>query len=247
MKIIAIYSMKGGVGKTSAAVNLAYHLREDGSRVLLVDLDPQGAAGFFLRVSTPEKVKFGRRQLSGSALKTNIRETDFPGLDLLPSNLAYRNLDLRLNEMKKSRGQLREVLAAFSGEYDRVVLDCPPGLTLLAENVIRAANVVAVPITPSPLSLRTLDHLNGFLKGKNAGAVCLVPFLSMVDTANPVHTKFVGDFELQNGPLCLVPLSRSVEAMGEERKPVGEFDPDGEAVAGYRRLREAVMAALGAE
>jgi len=241
MNVLSVYSMKGGVGKTATAVNLAYELRADGSRVLLMDLDPQGAAAYYFRVDSPDEMKLGKKKLAASKLAGNIRETDFPGLDLLPSSLSYRNIDLNLSEMKRSRGQLRQFLRRVAASYDWVVLDCPPGLTLLAENVFRASDRVAVPVTPSPLSLRTLDVLLDFFAEGSFREDLLYPFFSMIDLDNMVHQSVKEEFmKLYPEERPYIPLTESVERMGQERCPVPTFEPDGETAGCYRALTRAL-------
>jgi len=123
VKILSSYSIKGGVGKTALSVNLAYAYQQSAKRTLLVDLDPQGAAGFYFRMSPSERFEAEQDDLSEDRLKGNIRESDYHGLDILPSNLAYRKFDLLLDRMKKRRSQLRRLLEPFEEDYDRVILD----------------------------------------------------------------------------------------------------------------------------
>jgi len=113
MKIIALYSMKGGVGKTAAAVNLAYCAALDGKSTLLVDIDPQASASYYFRVKPGKKHNVGSLVKGGKKLDKNIRETDFENLDLLPAHLSYRNLDLVLDDLKKARINL-ETGTSFS-------------------------------------------------------------------------------------------------------------------------------------
>ena len=103
MKVVASYSIKGGVGKTALSVNLAYAMRQAGHRTLLVDLDPQCAAGFYFRVRPAKTFKIKNRARLADRLRSHIRESDYPGLDILPSNLAYRNFDIMFDRMKKSQ------------------------------------------------------------------------------------------------------------------------------------------------
>ena len=105
MKIISSYSIKGGVGKTALAVNLAFALRDAGHRTLLIDLDPQGAVAFYFRVGSAEKFRMRDAQSMAEGLRSNIRESDFPGLDIIPSNLGYRHFDILLDGMAKRRRQ----------------------------------------------------------------------------------------------------------------------------------------------
>jgi chromosome partitioning protein len=129
MKIYATYNIKGGVGKTSAAVNLAHLASANGDRALLWDLDPQGAATYLFRVRP--KVKGGSRALvcGTRPLDDAIKATDFDRLDLLPADFSYRNLDLQLDDMKRPTRRIRQLLRPLDGEYDVVFLDCPPSIS----------------------------------------------------------------------------------------------------------------------
>ena len=110
MRIIGVYNIKGGVGKTATAVNLAYLSARDGFRTLVWDLDPQGAASFYFRIKP--RVKGGGKKMvrGGKELDELIKGSDFDNLDLLPADFSYRNMDLVLNEAKKPAKQLLKLL-----------------------------------------------------------------------------------------------------------------------------------------
>src|SRR5258708_28288692 len=145
MRVLATYSIKGGVGKTTTAVNLAYLAAASGLRTLVWDLDPQGAATYLFRIKP--RIKGGSRSLvSGrSEVDRLIRGTDFERLDLLPADLSYRHMDLHLDQAKKPTRRLARVIAPLRSDYDCVVLDCPPSLSLLSDSVLEAAYIVLVP------------------------------------------------------------------------------------------------------
>ena len=154
MKILATYNLKGGVGKTAAAVNLAYFAHRAGARTLIWDLDPQGAASFYFK--TKAKIKGGSERLLGKKreIESVVRSTDFDKLDLVPADIRLRNLDTELTPRKDGDRRIGKLLSQLRHNYDVAILDCPPSISTLAENVFRSADRILIPIIPTPLSIR---------------------------------------------------------------------------------------------
>ena len=238
MKVLATYGIKGGVGKTTTAVNIAALAAADGLRTVLWDLDPQGAAGFLLKVKPKVKggslaLLTGDKQLAGAA-----RDTGVAGLDLLPADATMGGADLALDEAKKPERQLGRVLKTIRDDYDLAVLDCPPGLTLLSENVFRAADLLLVPLIPTPLSLRTYDQLLEFLAGVEDGTARVHPFFSMVDRRKSLHAQVRQDLlQRTTRPLTAwVPAASIVERMAVTRRPLVLSHPRSSVAVAYRDI-----------
>ena len=247
MKILSSYSIKGGVGKTALAVNLAFALREAGRRTLLLDLDPQGAATFYFRVASAEKFRMRDSDSLTEGLRRNIRESDFPGLDIIPSNLGYRHFDILLDGMAKRRRQLRKVLEEFKPDYDVILMDCPPNITLLSENVFRASDALLVPVIPTVLSRRTLEQLADFFGDEDLPVRKLRPFFSMVQKRNRMHREIMDDLpELYPGFLkTAIPFSAEVEKMGVHRMPLLAYSHASAAAIAYRSLCVEILSLAG--
>jgi cellulose biosynthesis protein BcsQ len=237
VKVVATYSIKGGVGKTAAAVNLSWLAARSGLRTLLWDLDPQGAATWLFRIKP--RVKGGGKALvrrRRSAVDA-IRATDFDRLELLPADFSYRHLDLVLDGTKRPLRGLRRVVIPLAAEYDLVLLDCAPGITLASESVFRAADALLVPIVPTTLSQRTLEQLSGFVEDHGV-ATELLPFFSMVDGRKRLHREVMASLAADH-PTVLggaIPASTDVERMGLHRAPVTVTAPRSRAAAAFETL-----------
>jgi chromosome partitioning protein len=238
VKVVATYNIKGGVGKTSAAVNLAALAAGDGLRTMLWDLDPQGAASFLFRVRP--KIKGGGRKLvrGRSEVTDLLRGTDVEGLDLLPADFSYRHMDLALDETGKPTRRLRKVLAPLAEHYDLAVLDCPPSISLVSESVFDAADALLVPLIPSTLTLRTFEQLGDFVAAEVDRPPRIVAFFSMVDGRKRLHREVVATLPNSRDDLVTsaIPAASEVELMGVTRSPVVIQFPRSRAARAYRAL-----------
>jgi chromosome partitioning protein len=238
MKVIATYNIKGGVGKTATAVNIAYLAARDGYRVLLWDLDPQAAASFLFRVRP--KVKGGGKALIAGKRPVDeaIKATDFDNLDLLPADFTYRHLDLHLDGERKSATRLRSLLTPLRREYDLVVLDCPPSISLLSENVLHAADLLLVPLIPTTLSVRTLDQLTEFIADFDRRRPQILAFFSMLDRRKRLHRDIAEELPAKRDDVAdvAIPALSVIEQMSVHRAPVTATAPRSQAAKMYGEL-----------
>ena len=237
MKTVALFSIKGGVGKTSAAVNLAHLAARGGARTLLWDLDPQGAASFYLRIRP--KLAGGPRRLlkRKNRLAEAIKASDFPGLDVVPADFSLRSLALALNRLGDPLARLRRLLRPMRGDYDFVFVDCAPGVSLVSDAVMRASDLVLVPTIPTTLSLRTYTQLLRHARTSSLKAG-IVPFFSMADRRRRLHRDIMVDFARRT-PECsriYIPYATEVEQMGPRRMPVTAFAPSSAPARAFEQL-----------
>jgi chromosome partitioning protein len=242
--VLATYNIKGGVGKTSAAVNLAYLAARGGARTLLWDLDPQGGSTYLLRVR-PKVKGGGRRLVTG---KTNpagrIKGTDYERLDLLPADFSYRHMDLHLGAARRPQRRLARVLKPLKSDYDFIFLDCAPSISLVSEGVFEATDALLIPLLPAELSARTLDQIDAVAE---AGTRRLA-FFSMADARKRMHRDVMQRFaEERPGEMLrtVVPFAADVERMGGARAPLEEFAPRGGAAVAFRELWKEIRERLG--
>jgi chromosome partitioning protein len=246
VKTLATYNIKGGVGKTAAAVNLAYLAARGGRRTLLWDLDPQGAASYLLRVRP--RVKGGGKALvrGKRALDQARKPTEFENLDLVPADFTYRNLDLALDATKRPTERIARLVDPLEDEYDVAILDCPPGISLVSENVVHAADLLLVPLIPTTLSVRTLEQLTEFVAGLTHPPT-LLPFLTMVDGRKRLHREITTELRARRKDVATtaIPALALVEQMAVHRAPLPVFAPRSRVTRSYEALWEEVRRRAG--
>jgi cellulose biosynthesis protein BcsQ len=247
MKSVVLSHSKGGVGKTTAAVNLAYLGGQAGHSTLLVDLDAQGAASYILRVdgvvgAKAKKLAAGKRSVTAA-----IVASDYPNLDVLPASQSLRKLDLLLEGRKaKKDGQdgLARLLERFGREHDLVVVDAPAGIHLEVERIAWPVDLVLVPLVPSPLAVTAFRDFRAFLE-KRVPDVTIAAFFSMMDRRKRLHNDTYAAVGAEPGVWDVaVPYASVVERMAARRAPLPSFTHTGAAVESFQRLYGLVAQAL---
>ncbi len=238
MKIIASYNIKGGVGKTAAAVNLSYLAAQEGARTLIWDLDPQGAASFYFRILVAHK-KVGKQLINQKkSMDDLIKGTDFDNLDLIASDISYRHMDLYLDALNKPLSHIKKLLTPLQNEYDYIFLDCPPSISLVSESVFKASDMLLVPTIPTILSIRTLEQLAHFLKKQKIAAPIISPFFSMADRRKNLHRHIIANPCIDNIKILksVIPYASEVEQMGIHRTPIFNYAKQSQCARAYKKL-----------
>ncbi|WP_424927266.1 ParA family protein [Amaricoccus tamworthensis] len=244
MLILSCYSNKGGVGKTATAVNLAHALAEAGKRTLLCDLDPQGASSFYFRVKPSKKLTNTRFFEDVERFTKAIRGSDYENLDILPANMTFRDFDVFLARMRNSHSRLKKALKAVKGDYDVILLDCPPNISTLSENVFKASDGIVVPIIPTTLSQRTFEQLLEFFDDNDLSQKKIHGFFSMVQGVKTLHGETIEGMSASHRKRIMkthIPFSSDIERMGVHRAPVTATAPRSAAAQAYRDLHGEVM------
>jgi chromosome partitioning protein len=251
-EVIALCNQKGGVGKTTTAINLGAALAEYGRRVLLLDFDPQGAlgAGVGIHPHTLERTIADVMITGEATAREVIRSTSVPGMDLLPANIDLSGAELLLVSEVGREQALARALRPVRDDYDVILIDCQPSLGLLTVNALTAARWVMIPVECEYFSLRGVallqDTIGKIQERTNPDLALLGVLPTMVDRT--VHSREV--------------LARVVEAFGEQvfhtvvtrtvkfpetsvaGVPITTYAPESAAATAYRQLAREVLARI---
>mgnify|MGYP003385381806 FL=1 len=240
METIAFFNLKGGVGKTTSAVNIAWHAASEGIPTLIWDLDPQGATSWLLKSKVKTKHE-PKRFLSGKTpIGKLVKSTDYSNLDIIPAGFSYRNFEQQLLETSSQgkKNLIQKMIEPFGEHYALVILDCPPSFSLLTEQVFDTADALFIPIIPTHLSLRTFEQTYEFFKANKLKPKRLHAFFTMVDRRRTLHRVMLQHppAVLKNRLATAIPYAAIVEQMGEQRAPLPAFDTTTVVSNAYKRL-----------
>lgn len=237
MVTLALYNLKGGVGKTATAINLAYLAAKEGYKTLVWDMDPQGSSSFYLGVEATAKNESRKLLNSEMDLLDAVQHSAFDNLDIIPADISARHADVLLSEMKQSKKKLSSLLSGLQKEYAIVLLDCPPGISVLHDAVFYGADWILMPNIPTTLSIRSYETVAAYFKENELDRSKLKCFFSMVDHRKNLHHEVMGSFYKDKVFLkSYIPYLSDVEKMGINQAPLETFAASSYAAQCYRDL-----------
>lgn len=223
VKVLSFYNIKGGVGKTTCAVNIAYQASKIGLRTVMWDLDPQGSSSYILRVQPKLKSDIEKFAANNSPILKSVKETQWPLLDLVPSDLALRDLQYYLREKKQHATRLATSIEELEKVYDLIVVDCAPEASVVSENVIFFSDLICVPVIPNVLSINSLETVLDFVKDSHGKKSKVSAVFNLVDRRKLLHKKMLQKY-LDNDKRFLdnyITSSSAIEQMATYRAPLG--------------------------
>jgi len=237
MVTLALYNLKGGVGKTAATINLAYLAAKEGYKTLVWDMDPQGSSSFYLGAEAGTKNESKKLLNSEMDLLDAVQNSAYPNLDIIPADLSARHADVLLSEMKQSKRKISSLLTSLKKDYDVVILDCPPGISLLHDAIFFGADWVLMPNIPTTLSIRSYETVLTYFKENELDSAKLKCFFSMVDHRKNLHHEVMNNFYKDKFFLkSYIPYLSDVEKMGIHEAPLETFAASSYAAQCYRDL-----------
>lgn len=236
MTVLALYNLKGGVGKTAAAINLAYLSAVDGYKTLIWDLDPQGSSSFYLDVKAVNKNETKKLFAEEIDLEDAVQSSAFENLFIIPADISARNIDTFLSDVKHSKKKLKSLVSQVKG-YNIVILDCPPGISLLHENIFNAADWILMPNIPTTLSINSFETVAEYFKNNGLEKSKLKCFFSMVDHRKNLHHEVMQQFYKDKLFFkSYIPYLSDVEKMGVHQQPLFEYANSSYAAQCFRDL-----------
>jgi chromosome partitioning protein len=246
-KTIAVLNQKGGVGKTTTAVNLGAYLAKQGSSVLIVDLDPQGNATSGLGLNKHELPETMYEVLFQPELAIKaIQETDIPRLQVLPANANLAGAEVQLVSEMQREIRLKNVLSPFTQDY--IFIDCPPSLGLLTVNALCAADYVLIPVQTEYYALEGLSQLLSTIQRVketvNPGLEVLGVLLTMYDSRTSLSDQVKAEVRKHFGDKVfgtVIPRNVRLAEAPSFGQPISEHDKWSKGARAYKALAKEVM------
>jgi len=248
-KIVSISNQKGGVGKTTTAINLASNLVELGKKILLLDIDPQGNSGSGLGLEVQSLNKTTYELLIGElSAREVIHKTFVDRLDIIPSNINLSGLEVDFLGIDKKEFKLRDALASVKQDYDYILIDCPPSLGVLTINALCASQSVMITLQTEYFALEGLSQLmriislvqNQWNPGLELEGVLLTMYDKRTNLANQVADD-VRNFFKEKVYQTIIPRNIKLSEAPSFAKPINYYDPDGVGAKSYRSLAEEIV------
>ncbi len=224
MITIALYNLKGGVGKTTSAVNLAYLFAKSQKNTILWDWDPQGAASWYFDADQ-NKTKSIRLLDKGVEIGRLKKSSPFENLTIVPADLSLRHSDTAFDNISSPKRHLKKLIAAIGEDADVVIFDCPPTLSPTMEHLLGDIDLVLTPCIPTPLSIRAAEQVSEFFEKTKNPPKKIAAFFTQVDRRRKLHQELV-----LKPPKTLhflkpwIAYSSKVERMSLQKTPLLSYD-----------------------
>lgn len=242
MRSLAVFQLKGGVGKTTTAVNLAAISAQSGTRTLLWDLDPQGSASWLTGIDTHKKQE--RIWADDKPIGNFIKSSKIKKLDVIAGDLSLRKFHQDIDSKSAARKQMARLISVLSEEYGVLIIDCPPALTPAIEGVLQAVDKILVPVAPSKLSVLAYENVKAHLDWVKKRQ--WLPFITMIDKRKKAHTQWLEQDAKHYKEILSTQInySTSAERMLQQRMPIVCLHPPVVMAKAYHALWQEIMLKL---